>query len=62
MYPIYIREATDKEECEWAHELVKSHSAPIARSYVNSLKASRAKVREYLQESKALMRTYSRGD
>ncbi|KAI0991450.1 hypothetical protein K3495_g16737, partial [Podosphaera aphanis] len=61
-YPVYSREATEEEEQQWAKELVKSSAAPIARSYVSSIKASRAKVREYLQEKKALMRVYAPGD
>ncbi|KHJ32457.1 putative tkp3 protein [Erysiphe necator] len=62
IYPIYVREPTPQEEIKWATELAKSHAAPISRSYVNSMRASRAKVREYLQEKKALMRTYVPGD
>ena len=61
-YPMYTREATKEEEIKWANELVKSHPAPIARSYVNSVKAARSKTREYLQESKALMRVFAPGD
>lgn len=62
LYPTYTREATQGENQEWADELVKTHAAPIARAYVNSLKAARSKVREYLQETKALMRTFAPGD
>lgn len=62
VYPAYTREAIEKEEQMWANELVKSHSAPISRNYVNSMKASRGKIREYSQEKKALMRTYAPGD
>ncbi|POS82548.1 hypothetical protein EPUL_005935, partial [Erysiphe pulchra] len=62
VYPAYSREATDAEEIEWANELAKLHAAPIARTYVNSLKATRAKTQAYLQESKALLRVYSPGD
>lgn len=62
LYPKYTREATDGEEYDWAYELASSHRAPVAQSLTNSLKASRAKTREYLQESKALLRTFSSGD
>lgn len=61
-YPNYTREATELEERQWTEELVKFHQAPIARSYVNSMKATRAMTRAYLQENKALMRTYVPGD
>lgn len=60
--PVYTREATNSEELEWANELVKSHTAPITKSYVNSVKVARAKTREYLQESKALFRKFAPGD
>ncbi|KAI1004419.1 hypothetical protein K3495_g3793 [Podosphaera aphanis] len=61
-YTAYVREPTVQEEREWAKELVKSHAAPIARSYVSSMKATRDKTRAYLQELKALTRTYAPGD
>ncbi|KAI0990935.1 hypothetical protein K3495_g17252, partial [Podosphaera aphanis] len=61
-YPAYTREATLQEEQDWASDLARSHAAPIARSYVSSMKAVRDKTRAYLQENKALMRTYVPGD
>ncbi|KAI0994299.1 hypothetical protein K3495_g13883 [Podosphaera aphanis] len=61
-YTNYEREATEQEEREWAEELARSHAAPIARSFVGSIKASRDHTRAYLQESKALMRSYAPGD
>lgn len=62
IYPMYTREATEQEEADWSEELVKIHAAPIARNYVNSMRAARAKTREYLQEKKALIRTFAPGD
>lgn len=43
IYPIYTREVTDEEEKDWTKELVTNHAAPIARSYVGSVRAARAK-------------------
>ncbi|KAI0999096.1 hypothetical protein K3495_g9098 [Podosphaera aphanis] len=61
-YHQYIREATDHEQKAWDEEHARLHAAPIACSYVNSMKAVRAKTRAYLQEKKALLRTYVTGD
>jgi len=58
----YIRDPTDQEEAEFERELVKQHEAPLARRQANSLQASRDRVRAYLQEKKALIRTYAPGD
>ncbi|KAI0992091.1 hypothetical protein K3495_g16095 [Podosphaera aphanis] len=49
-YTAYVRESTVQEEREWAKELVKSHAAPIARSYASSMKATRDKTRAYITE------------
>ncbi|KAI1002954.1 hypothetical protein K3495_g5252 [Podosphaera aphanis] len=61
-YHQYIREAMDHEQKAWDEEHARLHAAPIVRSYVNSMKAVRAKTRAYLQEKKALLRTYVTGD
>ncbi|KAI1003153.1 hypothetical protein K3495_g5050 [Podosphaera aphanis] len=61
-YHQYIREATDHEQKAWDEEHARLHAAPIARSYVNSMKAVRAKMPAYLQEKKVLLRTYVTGD
>ncbi|KAI1004357.1 hypothetical protein K3495_g3855 [Podosphaera aphanis] len=61
-YAAYTRDPTPEEDCACADELAKLHAAPIARSYVASLKAVRAKVRSYLQEKKGLTRVYAPGD
>ncbi|KAI0994514.1 hypothetical protein K3495_g13668, partial [Podosphaera aphanis] len=61
-YSAYVREPTPQEERDWTVELVRSHAAPIARSYVASMKATRDKTRAYLQEKKAVMRIYAPGD
>ncbi|KAI0995310.1 hypothetical protein K3495_g12872 [Podosphaera aphanis] len=61
-YPVYTREPTEQEDLEWAKELARSHAAPTARSYVASIKATRDQTRAYLQDHKALMRTYAPGD
>ncbi|KHJ35256.1 putative tkp3 protein [Erysiphe necator] len=62
IYPMYTRESTEQEEADWSEELVKIHVTPIAQNYVNSMRAARAKTREYLQEKKALLRTFAPGD
>ena len=61
-YPVYTREPTEHEDHEWAKELAKSHAAPIERTYVASIIATRDQARVYLQETKALIRTYAPGD
>lgn len=57
-----VREPTHQEERDWTEELVRSHSAPIAHSYMASMKAVRDKTRAYLQEKKAITRIYAPGD
>jgi len=59
---LYVRDPTDREEAEFERELVKQHEAPLARRQANSLQASRDRARAYLQEKKALLRTYAPGD
>ncbi|KAI0992676.1 hypothetical protein K3495_g15509, partial [Podosphaera aphanis] len=51
-YHQYIREATDHEQKAWDEEHARLHAAPIARSYVNSMKVVRAKTRAYLQKKR----------
>ncbi|KAI1000360.1 hypothetical protein K3495_g7839 [Podosphaera aphanis] len=58
----YQREPTPQEEAQWTEELVRSHAAPMARSYASSLKATRDEARAYLQEKKGLIRTHGTGD
>ncbi|KAI0995043.1 hypothetical protein K3495_g13137 [Podosphaera aphanis] len=58
----YTRDPTPEEDQAWAQELARQHAAPIARSYVASAKAIRARVRSYLQETKGLTRVYAPGD
>ncbi|KAI1003237.1 hypothetical protein K3495_g4970 [Podosphaera aphanis] len=62
VYPLYDREPTIMEEKSFAQDLVKAHAAPLARSYVASLKCARDTVRAFTQEKKALMRVYAAGD
>ncbi|KAI1001154.1 hypothetical protein K3495_g7045 [Podosphaera aphanis] len=61
-FAAYTRDPTPGEDQAWAQELALQHAAPIARSYVASAKAIRAKVRSYLQEKKSLTRVYAPGD
>ncbi|KAI0996090.1 hypothetical protein K3495_g12091 [Podosphaera aphanis] len=61
-FAAYTRDPTPGEDQAWAQELALQHAAPIARSYVASAKAIRAKVRSYLQEKKGLTRVYAPGD
>ncbi|KAI0992236.1 hypothetical protein K3495_g15950 [Podosphaera aphanis] len=61
-FTAYCRDPTPEEDCIWTQELAKRHPAPIARSYVASVKAARAEVRSYLQEKKGLTRVYAPGD
>ena len=58
----YQREPTPQEESQWTEGLVQSHAAPMAKSYASSLNAVRDEARVYLQEKKALIRTYGTGD
>ena len=58
----YEREATKEEEEEWAKELAVNHPAPIARHGVASAKHAREQARAYVQEKKALLRVYAKGD
>ncbi|POS82038.1 hypothetical protein EPUL_005234, partial [Erysiphe pulchra] len=58
----YIREPSDAEEAAFAKELGQHHEAPIARSYIAGLRASRDAIRAYTQSKKALMRVYAPGD
>lgn len=58
----YVRDPTDQEESAFDKELVQHHEAPIARLRANGLAASRDRTRAYLQEKKALLRTYAPGD
>ncbi|KAI0996162.1 hypothetical protein K3495_g12018 [Podosphaera aphanis] len=62
IYPIYTREPTNDENEFFAKDLVKLHAAPLARSYVASLKCARDTVRAFTQENKALFRTFTTGD
>ncbi|KAI0997543.1 hypothetical protein K3495_g10645 [Podosphaera aphanis] len=62
IYPIYTREPTNEENEFFAKDLVKLHAAPLARSYVASLKCARDTVRVFTQENKALFRTFTTGD
>ncbi|KAI0991794.1 hypothetical protein K3495_g16393, partial [Podosphaera aphanis] len=61
-FTAYCRDPTPEEDRIWTQELAKRHPAPIARSYVASVKAARAEVRSYLQEKKGLTRVYAPGD
>lgn len=58
----YAREPTEIEDIEFAKSLAENHEAPAARARENSLRASQYKIRAYLQEKKALLRTYAPGD
>ncbi|KAI0990717.1 hypothetical protein K3495_g17470, partial [Podosphaera aphanis] len=58
----YARDSTEAEEIQFDEELVRQHEAPLARQRANGLKASRDQVRAYLQEKKALIRTFAPGD
>ena len=61
-YTEYVREPTLQEERDWTEELLRYHAAPIARSYMASMKAIRDKTRAYLQEKKAISRIYAPGN
>jgi hypothetical protein len=58
----YTREYTEREEIVFQKEMAKYHEAQPARERASGLKASRDKIRSYLQEKKALMRVYAPGD
>lgn len=58
----YVREPTEGEEVNFEKQLAEQHEAPTARNYHNGLKASRDRIRAYLQEKKGLIRTYATGD
>jgi hypothetical protein len=58
----YTREYTEREEIVFQKEMAKYHEAQPARERASGLKASRDKIRSYLQEKKALMKVYAPGD
>ncbi|CAJ2504192.1 Uu.00g115860.m01.CDS01 [Anthostomella pinea] len=58
----YTSEFTEEEEQQAERFLAQNHRAPLARSNANSLKASRAQIRAYLQEKKGLIRVFAPGD
>lgn len=58
----YAREAQHDEEIEFRRHLATNHEAPLARSQHGSSRASRNRIRAYLQEKKGLIRTFAPGD
>ncbi|KAI1002320.1 hypothetical protein K3495_g5878 [Podosphaera aphanis] len=62
IYRIYNREPTFEEDEIFAEDPIKLNAAPLARSYVASLKCARYTVRALTQENKALVRVFAAGD